>query len=112
LNTASSKEEIIRLSLAFKRSLKKALHSNDLPTEFVKWREKAADRNQWRAFAVLKRRVLQKRHRPLADMKSGLTKKRQCSEPIYKQKLTRKLEMSKENEQKERKNTYSQTSRL
>jgi hypothetical protein len=27
----------------------KALQSNDLPTEFVKWREMAADRNQWRA---------------------------------------------------------------
>jgi hypothetical protein len=31
------------------RTLKKALQSNDLPTEFVKWREMAADRNQWRA---------------------------------------------------------------
>jgi hypothetical protein len=31
------------------RTLKKALLSNDLPTEFVKWREMAADRNQWRA---------------------------------------------------------------
>jgi hypothetical protein len=30
-------------------NLKKALQSNDLPTEFVKWREMAADRNQWRA---------------------------------------------------------------
>jgi hypothetical protein len=28
---------------------KKALQSNDIPTEFVKWREMAADRNQWRA---------------------------------------------------------------
>jgi hypothetical protein len=28
---------------------KKALQSNDLPTEFAKWREMAADRNQWRA---------------------------------------------------------------
>jgi hypothetical protein len=31
------------------RTLKKTLHSNDIPTEFVKWREMAADRNQWRA---------------------------------------------------------------
>jgi hypothetical protein len=31
------------------RTLKQALQSNDLPTEFVKWREMAADRNQWRA---------------------------------------------------------------
>jgi hypothetical protein len=26
-----------------------ALQSNDLPIEFFKWREMAADRNQWRA---------------------------------------------------------------
>jgi hypothetical protein len=32
-----------------KKALQKALLSNDLPTEFVKWREMAADRNQWRA---------------------------------------------------------------
>jgi hypothetical protein len=31
------------------RTLKKALQSNDLPIEFVKWRELASDRNQWRA---------------------------------------------------------------
>jgi hypothetical protein len=31
------------------RTLKKALLSNDLPTEFVKLREMAADRNQWSA---------------------------------------------------------------
>jgi hypothetical protein len=30
------------------RTPKKALQSNDLPTESVKWREMAADRNQWR----------------------------------------------------------------
>jgi hypothetical protein len=30
-------------------SPKKALQRNGLPTEFVKWREIAADRNQWRA---------------------------------------------------------------
>jgi hypothetical protein len=29
--------------------LKKALQSHDLSTEFVKWRDIAADRNQWRA---------------------------------------------------------------
>jgi hypothetical protein len=29
------------------RTLKKALLSNDIPTEFVKWRKIAADRNQW-----------------------------------------------------------------
>jgi hypothetical protein len=31
------------------RALKKALQSYDLPTKLVKWREMAADRNQWRA---------------------------------------------------------------
>jgi hypothetical protein len=31
------------------RTLKTALQINDLPTEFAKWREMAADRNQWRA---------------------------------------------------------------
>jgi hypothetical protein len=31
------------------RTLKKALQRFDLPTEFVKWREMAADQNQWRA---------------------------------------------------------------
>jgi hypothetical protein len=31
------------------RTLKKVLQSYDLPTEFVKWGERVADRNQWRA---------------------------------------------------------------
>jgi hypothetical protein len=31
------------------RTLKKELFGNDLSTEFAKWREIAADRNQWRA---------------------------------------------------------------
>jgi hypothetical protein len=31
------------------RTLKKALQGYDLPTEFAKWREVTADRNQWRA---------------------------------------------------------------
>jgi hypothetical protein len=31
------------------RPLKKALQRNELSTEFVTWREMAADRNQWRA---------------------------------------------------------------
>jgi hypothetical protein len=31
------------------RALKKALQNYDLPTEFAKWREMAADRNQWHA---------------------------------------------------------------
>jgi hypothetical protein len=46
------------------RTLKKALQSHDLPTEFVKWREIAADRNQWRVVCGSKIRVQQKRHRP------------------------------------------------
>jgi hypothetical protein len=32
----------------------KALQSNDLPTEFIKWRKMAADRNQWRAICGFK----------------------------------------------------------
>jgi hypothetical protein len=37
------------LSSLLWESLKKALQNYDLSTEFVKWREMAADRNQWRA---------------------------------------------------------------
>jgi hypothetical protein len=39
------------------QTMKKALQSNDLPTEFAKWREMAADRN----------------HRPPPDKTSGLS---------------------------------------
>jgi hypothetical protein len=34
------------------RTLEKALQSYGLPTEFAKWREMAADRNQWRAICA------------------------------------------------------------
>jgi hypothetical protein len=53
------------------QTLEKALQSNDLPTEFVKWREMAADRNQWRAICGSKTPSLQKRHRPPPDKTSG-----------------------------------------
>jgi hypothetical protein len=36
------------------RTLKMALQSYDLPTEFVKWREMAADKNKWRAICGFK----------------------------------------------------------
>jgi hypothetical protein len=36
------------------RTLRKVLQSYDLPIEFVKWREMAADRNQWRAICSSK----------------------------------------------------------
>jgi hypothetical protein len=36
------------------RTLKNALHSYDLPSEFVKWREMVADRNQWPAVCGFK----------------------------------------------------------
>jgi hypothetical protein len=35
--------------MSWGRALKKALQSYDLSGVFVKWREIAADRNQWRA---------------------------------------------------------------
>jgi hypothetical protein len=47
-NELGPSSEKIKSSLLWE-SLKKALQSNDLPTEFVKWREMAADQNQWRA---------------------------------------------------------------
>jgi hypothetical protein len=43
------------------RTLKKALQSNDLPTEFFKRREMAADRHQWRAICGSKRQSATKR---------------------------------------------------
>jgi hypothetical protein len=51
-------------------------------------------------FAVLKRRVLQKRHRPPSDKKSGLSFDTAMYPQEYKNLL--KLQMSKQNEHKER----------
>jgi hypothetical protein len=62
-------------------------------------------------FAVLNRRVLQNRHRPPPDKTSGHNFDTAMYPHEYKN-LHGKLQMSKQNEQKERKNTYSQTSRL
>jgi hypothetical protein len=64
-----------------------------------------------KGFAVLKRRVLQKRHRPPLDKTSGLS----FDTPMYLHEyknVHEKLQMSKQNEQKEREKTYNQTSRL
>jgi hypothetical protein len=55
------------------RILKNALQSYDLSTEFVKWREIAADRNQWRAVGSSKIRAQRKRHRPPHDKTFGLS---------------------------------------
>jgi hypothetical protein len=61
---------------------------------------------------MTKRRVQQKRHRPPPDKTSGLIFNTAMYHHEYK-KLPRKTQMSKQNEQKERKiYTYSQTSRL
>jgi hypothetical protein len=93
------------------RTLKKALQGNDLPTEFVKWREMAADRNQWRAIcgskmpSATKETPASSRHDIWAELRYGTI-------PLLVQRFKRKLQMSKQNQQKERKNTYSQTSRL
>jgi hypothetical protein len=62
-------------------------------------------------FAVLKRRVLQKRHRPPPDKSSGLSSVTALCPHEYK-KLTRKFQMSKGNQPEKEEHTYSQTSRL
>jgi hypothetical protein len=94
------------------RTLKNALLSNDLPTEFVKWRKMAADRNQWRSICGSKTPSTTK-ETPTSSSQDIWASLRYGDVPSGVQKLTRKLQMSKKNEQKERnKNTYSQTSRL
>jgi hypothetical protein len=59
--------------MSWGRTLKKALQSFDFPTELAKWRKMAADQINGVLFAVLKCRVLQKRHRPPHDKTSGLS---------------------------------------
>jgi hypothetical protein len=56
------------------RILKKALQSNDLPTEFAKWREIVADQNQWRAICGSKMKSAKKRDtNHLTTKKFGLS---------------------------------------
>jgi hypothetical protein len=92
--------------------VEKALLSNDLPTEFAKWREMAADRNQWRAAVCgykmpsgTKETSSSSRQDIWAELRYGII-------PSSVQKRTRKFQMSKRDEQKMRRNTYSQTSWL
>jgi hypothetical protein len=59
------------------RALVKALQSYDLPTEFVKWREIAADRNQWHAIcgskmpSATKETLISSRQDILAKLRYG-----------------------------------------
>jgi hypothetical protein len=83
-----------------------------LPNEFVKWRGIAADRNQWRAVCGSKMPSATK-ETPTSSQEDIWAELRYGNVPSWVQKLTRKLQMSKQNEQKERKEKkYSQTSRL
>jgi hypothetical protein len=55
------------------RALKKALQSYDLPTELAKWREMAADRNQWRAICGSKTPNATEETPAFNDKTSGLS---------------------------------------
>jgi hypothetical protein len=83
------------------RTLKKALQSFDLPTEFVKWRKMAADRNQWRAICGSKMPSATK-ETPTSSRQDIRVVLRYGTILSWVQKLTRKLQMSKQNELKER----------
>jgi hypothetical protein len=92
--------------------MKKVLQSNCLPTEFFKWCEIAADRNQWRAISGSKMTNATK-VTPTSSRQVIWAELRYGAIPIWVRKLTRKFQMSKQNEQKERKiYIHSQTSRL
>jgi hypothetical protein len=90
------------------RTLKKELPSNDLSTEFFKRREIAADRNLWCAVCGSKMPSASK-ETPTSSRQDIWAELPYGNVPSWVQKFTRKLHMSKQNEQK---NTYSQTSRL
>jgi hypothetical protein len=72
------------------RTLKKALQSYDLPTEFFKWREMVADRNQWRALegsktpSTTKETPTSSRQDIWAELRYGII-------PSWIQRFTRKL---------------------
>jgi hypothetical protein len=82
--------------------LKKALLSNDLPTDFVKWREITADQNQWRAVcdskmpSATKETLVSSRQDIWAELRYGTALSQV-------QKLTRKFQMSNCNQQRIRK---------
>jgi hypothetical protein len=72
----------------------------------------AADRNQWQAICVSKTPSTTK-ETPTSSRQDIWAKLRYRNIPSRVQKLPRKIQISKQNEQKEReKNTHSQTSRL
>jgi hypothetical protein len=83
------------------RTLKKALQSYGLQIGFVKWREMAADWNQWCAICGSKMPSATK-ETPLSSRQDIWTEHRYGTVPSWVQKLKRKLQMSKQNEQKER----------
>jgi hypothetical protein len=71
----------------------------------------AADRNQWRAICGSKMPSATK-ETPTSSRQNIWAELRYDTISSSVQKLTRKIQMSKLNEQKERKNTYIQSSRL
>jgi hypothetical protein len=83
------------------RPLKKALQSNDLPTEFVKWLEIAVDQNQWRAVCGSKMPSA-KKETPTSLRQDIWAELRYGTVPSRVQKLTRTFQISKQNKQKER----------
>jgi hypothetical protein len=85
--------------------LKKALLSNDLPTEIIKWRKMAADRNRWRAICGSKTPNTTK-ETPTSSRQDIWAKLRYGNVPSLVQKLTRKTQMSGQDEQKEREKKY------
>jgi hypothetical protein len=93
------------------RALKKALQSYDLPTEFVKWREMAADQNQWHAICGSKMPSTSEWHRPPHDKTSWLS----FDTALFLHEYTLLHENSRwanKRNKKREKSTYSQTSRL
>jgi hypothetical protein len=83
-----------------------SLRSNDLPTEFFKWREMAADRNQWRAICGFETLSATK-DTPTSFRQDIWAKLRYGDVPLWVQKLTRKFKKSKQNEQKEREKIHT-----
>jgi hypothetical protein len=77
--------------------LKKALQSNDLPTEFAKWREIAADRNQWRAVCGSKM-LSATNETPASSRQDIWAELRYGTLPSGVKKLTKKFQMSKQKE--------------
>jgi hypothetical protein len=67
----------------------------------IKWREMATDRNQWRAVRGSKTPSATK-ETPISSRQDIWAKLRYGNVPSRAQKLTRKLQMSKQNEQEER----------